>query len=79
MGVWKLEDLWESWCPYRVNNQSQPETCLGKRCMQWRWTYPGDDYKPSGYCGLSGEPAMSEADVVEAIKIQKQAEEEDES
>ena len=31
-----------------------PITCQGSECMAWRWT-PGD--QPTGFCGLSGEPA----------------------
>jgi hypothetical protein len=38
----------------------QGKTCLGSRCMAWRWApsvLRSDDGEKVGYCGLAGTPS----------------------
>jgi hypothetical protein len=45
----------------RVNDQVLDErnmigtTCLGPRCMAWRWE---DNRHERGYCGMAGKPVV---------------------
>lgn len=66
----------EKWCPHMrkalVGNMAMfagnidaeggfaPATCIGSRCMQWRWRdddkWVGGEATRRGYCGLAGKP-----------------------
>jgi hypothetical protein len=35
----------------------QGKTCLGSRCMAWRWVRRSEDGEMVGYCGLAGTPS----------------------
>jgi hypothetical protein len=35
----------------------QGKTCLGSRCMAWRWALRPTDGAKVGYCGLAGIPS----------------------
>jgi hypothetical protein len=53
-------------CPAAMNIPNSPFTCVGSRCMAWRWvkTHINDGHggpmvestDTHGYCGLAGKP-----------------------
>jgi hypothetical protein len=57
----------EKWCPHARNlfagntDVKGPLcTCIGSRCMQWRWLddahWVGEQTSRRGFCGLAGRP-----------------------
>ena len=36
----------------------KPETCIGSKCMMWRWKRPGSGptENSEGHCGIAGQP-----------------------
>lgn len=54
----------EKWCPFVRDPGNANATCIGSRCMMWRWATRRDPNSPyfqtggggtdTGYCGLAG-------------------------
>lgn len=51
-------------CPKTLTRPDAEEniySCLGSKCMAWRWDRPeGNASPPYGFCGLAGVPAEAE-------------------
>lgn len=39
----------------QIQGQHGPMTCIGSRCMAWRWDDTGPPETRHGYCGLAGQ------------------------
>lgn len=64
------KDASQMWCPHvrmafdsdgdtRFNREQESHSCLGSKCMAWRWSHQaeaGPTSEPTGFCGAFGLP-----------------------